>query len=736
MSFAQPNCRLDGFAKITGAAHFGADFPVRDIAYGVLILSTISRGHITRMSTERAREIPGVLKVVTPDNAMRLPNGGQHPELKAAPAVALLQDHVIRHNGQAIGVVVAESLEIARYAASLVEVEYQAEEATTDFVANLPNGVPPKDGGETAAYTRGNTSESIGKADLIVDEVYTTPVQHHNPMEPHATIACWDGDTLLLYEPSQWIVYARTCAAALFGLPEQKVRVLGPYVGGGFGGKGALWSHSPLAIMVARMIGRPVKISLDRCQMYTVTGCRPRTVQKLNIAARNDGTLLSIQNHVVLHASPQVEVVEDSGTIAQYLYEVPAVSTSHRVVHLDVGPTSVMRAPGEATGNYALETAIDEVAFRLRMDPISLRLKNYAERDPKSGKPWSQKLLRECYAQGAARFGWSNRSPAPRSMRDGKKTVGFGVATASYPAYRDASSAVVRLRPDGSVYVASATHEIGTGTYTVLAQIASETLGIDLAKVEVKTGDTNLPPSIYSGGSLTVATVGSAVKAAAEEVKNRVIAMAIADSRSPLYRADASEITATSDHLVRPEGGQESYRSIFRRAGTGAIESMLEAKPDKSIDAFSTHSFGAVFAEVAVDPDFFTVQTRRLTAVYDVGRLINHKAGINQLAGGSVWGVSMALFEEAIWDTRMGRTVNADLAEYHLPVNADIGDLDISVLDIPDYRFNPLGARGIGELGITGAAAAVANAVFHATGKRVRDLPITVDKLLRAQELV
>jgi xanthine dehydrogenase YagR molybdenum-binding subunit len=464
------------------------------------------------------------------------------------------------------------------------------------------------------------------------------------------------------------------------------------------------------------MLGRPVKIALDRRQMYTVTASRPRTRQMVALGATKSGNLMAVRNDVVCHASPQIELVEEAGAVSQYLYKTDANATSHRVALLNTSPTWVMRAPGEATGNYALETAMDELAHQLDIDPLDLRLRNYADIDATSGKPYSQNLLRECYAQGAKRFGWERRSRTPRSMRDGNQLIGWGMATATYPAYRAASSAIVRVTAEGRVFVGSATHEIGTGTYTVLAQIASESLGIAFDQIEVKTGDTDLPPAIYSGGSLTVATVGCAVQAAAEKVKRMVVEMAIGDPESPLHQARPDQITASGGELLlNGSGARDSYAAVLRRQGGRLVEATVEAKPDAEIDHYSTHSFGAAFAEVAVDQDLFTIRVRRFVGVYDVGRLINTKAGLNQLVGGAIWGISMALFEEARMDARYGRTVNADLSEYHIPTNADIGEMDISVLNVPDFSFNPLGARGVGEMGITGAAAAVANAVFHAT---------------------
>jgi xanthine dehydrogenase YagR molybdenum-binding subunit len=687
---AQPRWRLDGIAKVTGTAHFGADFPLEHLAYGVPVLSSIAKGRIRRFDLRTARGVRGLIEILTPWNALQLPNKGIHPEMKDAPQIAMLQDDRVCCNGQIIALAVAESLEAAQEAASLVRTEYQIEDAVCDFETQIGSARPPRSGGEATNYARGDFTGALDRSDVRLEVTYSTPVQHHNPMEPHATIAHWEGNRLTLYEPSQWIVFVRTCIATWFGIPEKSIRVLGPYVGGGFGGKGALWSHSPVAVMAAKMLQRPVKVALDRRQIYTVTASRPRTRQKVFVGATKSGDLLAIRNDVVLHASRQIELIEDSGTVSHHLYKSAANATSHRVAILDTSPTWVMRAPGEATGSYALESAMDELAYRLKLDPLELRLRNYAEKDQTNDKPYSQKLLRDCYNSGAERFGWKHRVHAPRRMRDGKQMIGWGMATSTYPAYRAASSALVRIAADGKVFVGSATHEIGTGTYTVLAQIAAEELGINIDQIEVKTGDTDLPPAIYSGGSLTVATVGTAVQLAAQRAKQIVIKMAIGDSASPLHQSEPNQIKAQAGKLISDRNGaRESYAGILARHGGRAVEATAEAGPDNEVERYSAHSFGAVFAEVSVDPDLYTVRVRRFVGVYDVGRLINKKAGINQLTGGAVWGISMALFEGAQMDPRYGRSVNMDFSEYHVPANADIGEMDISVLDVPRFHIQP-----------------------------------------------
>lgn len=550
-------------------------------------------------------------------------------------------------------------------------------------------------------------------------------------MEPHATIASWQDGKLTVYDATQGITRVRQTLVQAFGLQPDDVHVICPFVGGGFGTKGSVWSHTLLAAMAARMVQRPVKIAIPREQMFGPVGSRPNTRQHIRLAASADGRLLATQHDVLMYTSKLADFVEGAANQTQLLYNSETLSISHRVVEMNLGMGTFQRAPGEATGTVGLEVALDELAEKLKMDPVQLRLVNYAEQDPSHNRPWSSKHLRECYADAAERFHWDRRKPMPGQVRENNKLIGYGMATAVYGANRSASAATVRILPSGRVSVQCGTQDLGTGTYTILAQAAALALNLDPALVDVEIGDSQYPRSGGSGGSQTAASVTPAAYMAAQQAREKLIALAVADSASPLCGAKPEDIEirdgvlATKSIPVR----SEPLTEIVARSDS-PIEATATAEPSMDRDRFSSHSWGAVFAEVAVDADTRMVQVRRIVATYDIGTLLNRKTGINQLQGGIVWGISMALQEQSHIDPTYGRTVNNNIAEYHVPVNADVGSIEVVCLDIPDYRFNPLGARGIGEIGITGAAAAVANAIYNATGKRVRDFPITVDKLM------
>jgi xanthine dehydrogenase YagR molybdenum-binding subunit len=486
--------------------------------------------------------------------------------------------------------------------------------------------------------------------------------------------------------------------------------------------------------MAAKVAQRPVKLVLGREQMFGPVGSRPNTSQRIKLAASSDGKLLLQQHDSTCYTSLISDWVEDAAGQTEILYNSESLSTSHPVVELHLGMGTWMRAPGEATGSFGLEVALDELAEKLNIDPIQLRLINYAENDPRQGRPWSSKHLRECYTQAAERFGWSKRTAQPGQQREGNKLIGYGMATANYGAGRRPSSAVVRFLPNGRVFVGVGTQDLGTGTYTILAQTAADALFMDPALVDVKLGDTTLPPSGGSGGSTTAASVCPGVYDAAMQARLKLAQLAIADAQSPLHGATAEEVQTKDGKLYLKSSPEksETITALIARNGNTPIEATATSEVPKDRDSFTAHSWGAIIAEVAVDVDTHMVQVRRMVGTYDIGTLINTKTGTNQLIGGVVWGISMALHEETLIDPTYGRTVNENLAEYHVPVNADIHEIDVTALNIPDYKFNPLGSRGIGEIGITGAAAAISNAVYNATGKRVRDLPITLDKIMQA----
>jgi xanthine dehydrogenase YagR molybdenum-binding subunit len=728
-----PVTRVDGPAKVTGAAKYAAEFDIPNLSYALMVTSSIANGKITRMDTAAALRAPGVLAVMTPANAPKLPQSGKAAvNPPAGRVLSLLQDNEVHYNNQPIAVVVAQTLNEAIYAASLVNVRYQVAPARLDFEAGFTTAHPAGHGKDPADISAGQLSAGLAQGEVKIDQVYMTPMQNHNPMEPHATIAQWDGEKLTVHDSTQYISGAKQTLAKALGLPDDNVRVLCPFTGGGFGSKGSTWSHVVLAAMAAKVVSRPVKLVLERPQMFGPVGGRPRTHQHIVLAAKRDGTLTAVQHDCYSHTSVIEDFTEPSSNQTRMLYASPAISTSQKLVPLTVGTPTYQRAPGEATGTFALEIAMDELADELGIDPIALRLKNYAEKDPTSNKPFSSKHLRECYAQGAERFGWAKRNPKPRSTKEGHELVGWGMATATYSANRSAAMASVTFEPNGRVTVASGSQDLGTGTYTIMAQVAAATLKMPIELIDAKLGDSRLPKAPVSGGSQSAASVMPAVEAAAKQAMLQVAANSVGDPGSPLHGLQPDQVTVAGGRIMRvdKQGPEEAVTALLARNGNKAVSAMGSAQPEQESEASSNHSFGAVFAEVAVDESLGMPSVRRMVGVYDIGTLLNEKTGKSQLIGGIVWGVSLALHEQTHIDMRTGRPANNNLAEYHVPVNADIGEIDVSVLGIPDTKFNPLGARGIGEIGITGAGAAVANAIYHATGKRLRSCPITPDLLM------
>ncbi|MET3446258.1 xanthine dehydrogenase family protein molybdopterin-binding subunit [Ralstonia sp. 1138] len=727
----QPLDRTDGLLKVTGQARYSAEFQVPRLVHAVLVQSTVPAGRITRVDTHVAQAMPGVLLVMTHENAPRLPNGGK-PALEppAGRVLSLLQDDQVHYNGQPVALVVGDTLEHAQAAARMVRVEVAQQPARLDFeTARADAHSPGKVQGQSADTARGDMAAGMAQAAQRIEAVYGTPMETHNPMEPHATIAVWEGDSLTLYDSTQYVSGVRRTVAKTLGLSPDKLRVVCPFVGGGFGCKGSVWSHVVLAAMAARQVGRPVKLVLERPQMFGPVGGRPRTEQRIALGAASDGRFTAISHDSLTTTSMIEDWTEPCAIVTRMLYDTPNQRTTHRLARLNVGTPTFQRAPGEATGTFALEVALDEMAYALGIDPVELRLRNDAAQDPEKRIPWSSKSLAACYRAGAQRFGWARRNPQPGSMREGNTRVGWGMATATYPANRSAAAATARYLPDGTAQVESGSQDLGTGTYTVMTQVAADAMGMPVDRVHFSLGDTRMPEAPVSGGSQSVASVSPAVQAAGQQARDALIAAAIADASSPLHGLAAGDITVADGVLTARSGAREPVAAVVARHGR-PIEVTAKVQPGEEKQKFSMHSFGAVFVEVHVDADLGVVRVPRIVGSYGVGRLLNAKTGRSQLMGGIVWGMGMALFEESLLDTRYGRIVNNNLAEYHVPVNADVPDIDILVLDEADAYVNPLGAKGIGEIGITGVPAAIANAVYHATGRRVRELPITLDKLI------
>jgi xanthine dehydrogenase YagR molybdenum-binding subunit len=706
-----PLNRLDGRFKVTGGARYSAEWPIEHVAYGVIVQSTVPRGAITAIDTIQAAAAPGVLTILTADNAPRLPDGGRAAvNPPAGRVLSLLQTREVRYNGEPIALVVGETFEQATYAASLVRATYRTEPPAVDMARELPSAQPYTQkilGQFEPASHRGDVAAALRDADVTTDAVYTTPLETHNAMEPHATIAQWEGERLTLYDATQYVYGVKRFVAKTLGIAEERVRVVSKFVGGAFGSKGSAWSHVVLAAMAARAVQRPVKVVLSRRQMFGPVGARPYTVQHLTVGARKDGAITAIRQDVASSTSTFEDWVESSTLQTRILYDVPNVETSQKLVRLNLGTPTFNRGPGESSGTFGLESAIDELAAKLAMDPIALRLKNYAEKDPESGRPFSSKSLRECYAKAAERFGWSRRRPEPRSMRDGERLVGMGMATATYPAKRQPAAALARLMPDATILVQAATHEFGTGTYTSMSQVAADGLGVPVDRIRFELGDSDFPENPISAGSMTAASTGSAVHAAAVALRDRVASLG----------GNVADVA--------------SCRDVVRKNAPAGIEARGAAKPGEEQRRYSLHAFGAVFAEVRVDPELGEIRVARVVAAYGAGRILNAKTARSQLVGGIVYGLAMALHEHTAIDPTSGRYLNADLSEYLVPVNADIPPIDVILVDEHDSQVDPIGVKGIGEIGTTGVAAAVANAVYHATGVRVRDLPITLDKVLK-----
>jgi xanthine dehydrogenase YagR molybdenum-binding subunit len=704
-SVGTPLDRIDAIAKVTGAAGYAADTPVANVAHAVIVGSTVARGRLRALDSRAARRMPGVIAVLAPGAVPRLPAAAHDPRNPGDRVLQLLQDDKIWYADQPVAVVVADTLEHAQHAAARITATYDATAPVVEIEAALDEAYAPSTLGPSgeAQSSRGDLDAGLAAAKIKITQTYTTPVENHNPMEPHATIAVWQGDTrLTLYDATQGIFGVRGKIARTFGLDPRDVRVIDHHVGGGFGCKGTPWSHVALAALAAKAVGRPVKLVLTRPQMFSLVGHRPKTVQTVTLGADAAGKLTAIRHAVVSETSRFDEFVEPSALQTRHLYSCPNVVTSHRLVRIDVPTPTFQRGPGASTGAFALESALDELADALAIDPLELRIRNHSVRDEQDDKPYSSKALIECYQRAAERFGWARRDPRPGSMRDGKARIGWGMATATYPAKMSPSSAIARMTPDGTLVVQAGTQDLGTGTCTIMTQIAADAMAIPVDRVRFELGDTALPETPVSGGSQTAASTGTAVKLAVTQLRDRLAAL----QTSP----------------------DEPWAAVVAR--TGQPELAAEVKTAERPATHSYHAHGATFAELRIDPDTGEVRVVRVVATYAAGTILNPKTARSQLQGGLVWGIGMALQEHTVRDLRTARVVTRDLADYHVPVHADVPALDVTFVDEPDPFVNSLGVKGVGELGITGITAAIANAVYHATGRRIRDLPITLDRLL------
>jgi len=734
----KPTSRVDGRAKVTGEAKYAAEFNTPGLTYGYVVSSAIAKGTITSIDASDALSLPGVIQVFTHENAPHpamLDRSFKDEDSLSGSPFRPLYSPDIKFSQQPIALVVAESFEVARYAASLVRVAYEAELPDTDLASKRRHGfeAPKGKSGFQPPKSRGDFKGAMKDAPVQFEAEYTHMPEHHNPMEMFGTTVVLEEDgKLTIYDKTQGVVNNQTYVTKVFGLKKSEVRMLSPFMGGGFGSGLRPQYQLYLSVMAARELKRSVRVVLTRQQMFSF-GHRPGTLQTVALGADTDGTLQAICHEALAETSTFENYTEVVVNWSGMLYQCDNVDLGYYLAKLDVFTPLDMRAPGAATGVIALEIAMDELSYKLNIDPLELRLKNYAPENQLEGKPFTSKALREAYAQGAERFGWARRQPQPRATREGTKLIGWGMASGMWEAKQGKASAKARLTVDGKLEVGSATADIGTGTYTAMTIIAAETLGLPLEQVTFKLGDTELPEAPFEGGSRTVATVGTAVKEVCEKVAKQVFKLAQKVENSPLADADFDEVEFVNGCVQRKDepATAVSFTAAMRQGEVNYIEEETTAIPNLVNQLrYAYYSHSAVFVEVEVDEDLGQICVRRVVSAIAGGRVISLKTATSQISGAIVWGISMALEEESVLDQNLGRFMNHNLAEYHVAVNADIHDIEVIFVPEHDEIVNPLGAKGLGEIGIVGVPAAISNAIYHATGKRVRDFPITLDKLL------
>ncbi|MCK1546675.1 xanthine dehydrogenase family protein molybdopterin-binding subunit [Bradyrhizobium sp. 179] len=726
-----PTSRVDGRAKVTGAAKYAGEFAADRLLHGFVVEATIPRGRIVRLDSSDALKVKGVVDVLTHTHRPPLADKDEAWKDEVAPEKGSpfrpLYDDRIRFNGQPIALVVAEDWETAKFAATRIRVEYEQEAFATDLESE--RGTAAKV--DQPHKPRGDAAAALTRAAVRHEADYVIPSEHHNPMELYATTAVWEGNGgLTVYDKTQGVQNVQKFLCGVFRKKPEDIRVISPYVGGAFGSGLRPQHQVVLATLGALALKRSVRVVLTRQQMYSL-GYRPMTIEHVALGAKPDGTLDAVTHEAIAVTSRFEDFSRNDTGWGEQLYKTPNSRLSHKLVHLDLATPCDMRAPGAATGVCALECAMDELAVALKFDPIELRLKCYSDRDQSGDLPYTSKQLRECYARGAEAFGWARRNPAPRSMRDGKDLVGWGMATGVWEALQMPVAVRIVLTSNGHAEVSCAASDIGTGTYTIMAQVAADALGLPIENISVRLADSTLPQAPVEGGSWMAASSAHAVLGAAEDIRQELARLAKAMPGSPLADVDAATVTLV-DGMIASNGRNGpalSIADVMRHSKLERIEKekLNQFAEDKS-HAPNTHS--AVFAEVKVDEELGVIRVTRVVSAVAAGRILNTKTGRSQIMGGVVWGIGMALHEETVMDHRFGRIMNANIAEYHIPVNADIHDIDVIFVDEPDDRINKLGVKGLGEIGIVGVPAAIANAVYHATGKRIRRFPITLDKLL------
>jgi xanthine dehydrogenase YagR molybdenum-binding subunit len=731
--------RVDGIAKVTGAAKYAAEYNVPGLAHASLVTSTIAKGRVTRVDTSAAMGVRGVLTVLTHENRppMADKDAGYKDDLTPPNGSPYrpLYDNKIMFDGQPIALVVAETPEIARFAASLVRAEYEAEPHVTDMLgmrdaaSSIKDAATPFEALFVPPRTRGTPEKALAAAAVRHEGEYYVPIEHHNPMELYASTAIYEkGGKLTVYDKTQGVQNVHRYLCGVFGFKPEDIRVMSQFMGGGFGSGLRPQFQVVLAVLAACALKRSVRVVLTRQQMYAL-GYRPAMIQHIAIGANAGGTLDAITHDAITVTSQYEDFHRQETGWSGLLYKCANARHAHKLVRLNLPTSCDMRAPSAATGMYALESAMDELAIALKLDPLEVRLRCYSDRDQHDDKPYASKALHECYRRGAEAFGWSKRSPGPRSMRDGSDLIGWGVATGVWDAFQAAITVRIVLGANGHAEVACATSDIGTGTYTIMAQVAADMLGLPLDNVSIRLGDSSLPQSPVEGGSWIAASVANGIATTAQAIRDELLRLARQLPNSPLAQAAPDDITLADGKLAskRDPSRTVSVTDAMRHGAIDRIERELTTNPaEDHTRAHNTHS--VVFAEVRVDEQLGVIRVTRVVSAVAAGRILNTKTASSQILGGVVWGIGMALHEETLIDHNLGRIMNANIAEYHVPVNADVHDIKVIFVDEQDDS-NPLGIKGVGEIGIVGVAAAIANAVYHAAGRRVRDLPITLDKL-------
>lgn len=730
--------RVDGKAKVTGTAKYAAEYDLPNLTYGVLACSTIANGNIMAMDTKKAERAPGVLAVISHINLEKPPGYEPSPEEKksASPKkdYKVFADNIIRFNGQPVALVIADTFERATYAASLIKAQYKKGEPHTDFAKERKTGKPVEGGDDFKDYVRGE-ADAYKEAPVKIEAEYTIPLEVHNPMEMHAVTVFWEGnDKITVYDKTQSLLDARKNIMDLYNLPETNVHIISKYIGGAFGSAFNFWPHTAAAVIGAKKTGKPLKIMLTRGEMFTLVGYRPQAVQKLGIGAKKDGTLVGITHEAEAMTASYQTFTEGIVNISRTLYACPNVNTRYKVYPLNLSVPTWMRGPGETTGTYALECAIDEMAYAVNMDPLEFRLLNYSENDPENNRPHSSKFLKEAFQLGADGIGWKDRNPKPRSMKEGDLLVGYGMGTGVFIAWRGGASVGAKFTSDGTLILQSAVTDMGPGTATAMTNLASQKFGIAPDKIKFEMGDSKLPPGIFQGGSGTTSSLGTTVNNAAITLKQKLVELVKQTSlfhTEKIHEVDLKDLVFENGFmmLASEPSRKISYTEVLKYAGLPQIE-IIEKSEGFSDNKYTSYSYSAHFVKVLVHPATGVVTVNKVVSAIDAGTIVNEKTARSQIIGGVIGGIGMALMEEGVIDHRYGKWVNNNFADYHVPVNKDVPHIEALFVNKPDPIINPMGSKGLGEVSMVGFPAAVANAVYHATGKRVRELPITPDKLV------